>query len=150
MSDTPDYIAIAETHGASFMRALDGRWFAYDADGIRIVRNALSKIEAARLFCEDGALVPLTNDAILARIFAEYAPYDTMPEFQEGYRAYQLDGPHRLNPHGSSAAGQAWDRGANAAMLYRRALSLLDNPPKDIDKVQPGWLAQLLRTGRAG
>jgi hypothetical protein len=71
-----------------------------------------------------------------------------MPEFEEGFRAYMLDGPHRLDPYSDGVKAQAWDRGGNAAMLYKRALALLDAPPKNIDAVQPGWLARLLQGRR--
>jgi hypothetical protein len=103
--------------------------------------------------------------AILSRIKAQYRPYDTLPEFTEGFDAYQARAAHRRNPYedGRRYGGvkaQAWDRGANAAMLYRRALVHLDAHREDVDsstpfdkrsgaqKAGPSWLARLLRTGR--
>ena len=130
---------------------------------------------------------PLTPDEILARIIGQYGMYATMAAFQEGYRAYQIDGAHRRNPYSAAPAGeealaaacqrgvngQAWDRGANAAMLYQRAMTFraeqealaalpdgvtavpLDDPAAVHDTLaeapgerQPDWLDRLLRTGR--
>ena len=54
----------------------------------------------------------------LPLIAADYAPYDKFPEFAEGYAAYLAGRVH--NPHGSSVAGQAWDRGAECAMRAQR------------------------------
>ncbi len=98
----------------------------------------------------------LSNDAILKRIFEEYRPYNTYLAFREGYRAYQT-GAHGENPYDalwSPQAGvyaQAWDRGADAAMLYQRALAHLDAHPADAGDTsdRPGWLESLLRNGRA-
>jgi hypothetical protein len=45
----------------------------------------------------------------------DYHPYDTFPEFREGYTAYgrnEWQCPHNSN----SAAAQAWDRGLEYAM----------------------------------
>ncbi len=56
------------------------------------------------------------TDETLAAICAEYAPYDRFPEFQEGFDAHakrQFD-----NPYGSTVAGQAWDRGLEAASRW--------------------------------
>lgn len=62
------------------------------------------------------------TDAILAGICAEYAPYDTMPEFRVGFDSYQSGRFHR-NPYDlDSVAAQAWDRGLLAAARYARAL----------------------------
>jgi hypothetical protein len=131
-------------------------WYAKDKDGITIVRGALSRAEAAVQYCEQKDLTAITPEAILARIRYEFRPYDTLPEFQEGFAAYQTDGPHRRNPydgdHGYDGdqgyKAQAWDRGANAAMLYARALAHLDAHKEDVEKAGPSWLATLLRTGR--
>ncbi len=138
---------LAEADGATFTPSGTGSWRVQDRHGVIIARGALSRAEAALLYCEDKDLVASTPEAILARIRHEYRPYDTMPEFQEGFDAYQRDGAFRHDPYDGVKA-QAWDRGANAAMLYKRALALLDAPPKDVEKVQPGWLAQLLGKGR--
>jgi hypothetical protein len=70
-----------------------------------------------------------------------------MPEFQEGFDAYHVAGLHRRDPY-EGVKAQAWDRGANAAMLYARALAHLDAHKGDVEKAGPGWLATLLRTGR--
>ena len=143
------YVRFAEADGACFVQDVTGRWIARDKDGITVVCGALSIAEAARLYCEDRDITPSTNDAIMARIFAAYRPYDTHPAFREGYRAYQLDGVFRRNPHDGVAA-QAWERGASAAMLYRRALAHLDAVPADAapETASPGWLSRLIRTGR--
>jgi hypothetical protein len=52
-----------------------------------------------------------------------------MPEFQEGFDAYQKRGAFRDDPYDGVKA-QAWDRGANAAMLYARALAHLARRPQ--------------------
>ncbi len=137
---------LAEADGATFTPSGTGSWRVQDRHGVIIASGAMSRAEAAILYCEDKDLVAATPEAILARIRHEYRPYDTMPEFQEGFDAYQRDGAFRRDPH-EGVKAQAWDRGANAAMLYKRALALLDAPPADVEKVQPFWLAQLL-TGR--
>jgi hypothetical protein len=138
---------LAEEDGATFIRSATGAWWARDKEGFNIVRGALSRAEAAVLYCEDKDLVGSTPEAILARITAEYRPYDTMPEFQEGFDADQKDGAFRRDPYDGVKA-QAWDRGANTAMLYARALAHLDAHREDVEKAGPGWLAKLLRTGR--
>jgi hypothetical protein len=71
--------------------------------------GAMSKIEPARLYCEDEGLPPCTPDAILARIVREYRPYDTMPEFGEGFAAPQARRRHE-NDDGLKAL--AYDRRA--------------------------------------
>jgi hypothetical protein len=142
-----EFVRLAEEGGATFQKSHAGAWYVKDRDGMVIVRGALSKAEAAVHYCEDKDLTPSTPEAILARIRHEYRPYDTMPEFEEGFRAYQLDGAHRRDPYDGVKA-QAWDRGANAAMLYARALAHLDAPEKPAP-ASPGWLQRLLRTGRA-
>jgi hypothetical protein len=150
MSDVSDLERLAEADGATFLRSATGAWWAKDKDGITIVRGALSRAEAAVQYCEQKDLTAATPEAILAYIRHQYRPYDTLPAFDEGFRAYQSDGPHRLCPYGDALpyAGQAWDRGANAAMLYARAMAHLDAHKEDVEKAGPGWLAQLLRTGR--
>jgi hypothetical protein len=45
----PDFIALAEADGAQFWRSPDNLWSAYDPD--TIVRDAMSKAEAARRYC---------------------------------------------------------------------------------------------------
>jgi hypothetical protein len=139
---------LVEADGGTLIRSATGAWYARDKDGITIVRGALSRAEAAVLYCEDRDLCGASPEAILARIKHQYRPYDKMPEFEEGYLAYVLDGAHRRCIYNDGVKAQAFDRGANAAMLYKRALALLDAPPKNIDAVQPGWLARLLQ-GRA-
>jgi hypothetical protein len=139
---------LAEADGATFSRSPGGAWSAKGRDGVFVVRGALSRGEAARLYCEDRDLVASTPESILARICAEYRPYDAMPSFREGFDAYGKDGAHRLNPYGSDVDGQAWDRGANAAMFYARAMQHLETNKEDVEKAGPGWLSRLLRTGR--
>jgi len=156
------YQRFAEADGASFEEYPDGTWKALDKDGTPIVCGAFSNAEAARLYCEQQDLTPATNDAILARIKQEYRPYDTMPAFSDGMKAYHLDGVSRRNPYETEVPGetlrqsqsrqvngQAWDRGANAAMLYQRALAHLDAHPTNYapETASPGWLVQLIRNG---
>lgn len=50
----------------------------------------------------------------------KYTPYDTMPAFDEGVKAYQ--GGNYKNPH-SGMAAQAWDRGAEFAMRADRIIN---------------------------
>ncbi len=49
---------------------------------------------------------------------AEYAPYHTMPEFQQGFDDYNMG---ELASDIGGVAGQAYDRGAEAAMRIARA-----------------------------
>jgi hypothetical protein len=147
MSDASELERLAEADGATFIRSATGAWWARDKDGITIVRGALSRAEAVVMYCEDRDLVGTSPEAILARIRHQYRPYDTMPEFEEGYLAYHLDGAHRRNLY-ENVRAQAFDRGANAAMLYARAMAHLDAHKEDVEKSGPGWLATLLRTGR--
>jgi hypothetical protein len=124
MADTVNELErLAEADGATFIRTPMGAWWAKDRDGIVLVRGALSRVEAARLYCEDKDLVASTPAAILAYIKAQYRPYDTLPEFQEGYDACERDRVLRCNPYDDGYKAQAWDRGANAAMLYKRAMA---------------------------
>jgi hypothetical protein len=60
MSDaTRELECLAETDGATFARSPGGAWWAKDCGG------ALSRAEAARLYCEDKDLVGSTPEAIL-------------------------------------------------------------------------------------
>jgi hypothetical protein len=147
MTDATELERLAEADGATFIRSATGAWWVRDKDGIIVVRGALSRAEAARLYCENEHLVGSSPAAILAYVKAQYRPYDTLPEFEEGFEAYGHDGPHRRNPHDGCKA-QAWDRGANAAMLFARAMAHLADHPEEAEKAGPGWLAQLLKTGR--
>jgi hypothetical protein len=54
-----------------------------------------------------------------ASIRASYAPYDEMPEFEEGFRCYQRGGSSS-EYWAVGAAAQAFDRGFEAAMRVRR------------------------------
>jgi hypothetical protein len=138
---------LAEADGATFIRTATGAWWARDNSGITVVRGALSRAEAARLYCEDKDLVGSTPEAILAYIRAQYRPYDTMPEFQEGFDDWgKYDRPTAFKY--DDVAGQAYDRGANAAMLYARAMAHLDTYKEDVEKAGPGWLAQLIHGRR--
>jgi hypothetical protein len=148
MADTVNELErLAEADGATLTRTATGAWWAKDQDGVVIVRGALSKTEAAVLYCEDKGLTSATPEAILARLRYEYRLYDTMREFQEGFDACQK---HRFarDPYDDGVKAEAWDRGANCAMLYARALAHLDTHKEDVEKAGPGWLATLLRTGR--
>lgn len=52
-------------------------------------------------------------------IKAEYAPYNKMPEFQQGYDYYVAGKVPAFDIPG--VAGQAFNRGAEAAMRVQRA-----------------------------
>jgi hypothetical protein len=75
-----------------------------------------------------------SEQEILAAIRHEYRPYDSMPEFDEGFTAYQTNGALRRHPYDDApagetpieacrrgVAGQAYNRGANAAMWLWQA-----------------------------
>jgi hypothetical protein len=70
-----------------------------------------------------------------------------MPEFQEGFRAYEKYGARRDDPY-DGVQGQAWDRGGLAAIEYKRAIKHLADHPDDVEKAGPRWLADLLKGGR--
>jgi hypothetical protein len=59
-----------------------------------------------------------SEQEILAAIRHEYRPYDTMPEFDEGLADYQA---RRRDKNYDGVAGQAYDRGANAALWLWQA-----------------------------
>jgi hypothetical protein len=59
-----------------------------------------------------------SEQEILAAIRHEYRPYDTIPEFDEGLADYQA---RRRDKEYDGVAGQAYDRGANAAMWLWQA-----------------------------
>jgi hypothetical protein len=139
------YEALVEADGATLLRTTAGTWWARDKDGLTIVRGAESRAEAALLYCDDKDLTPATPDAILARVRAHYRPYDSMPEFEEGFAAHAT--LQYRNPYPSSVAAQAWDRGLDAAARYAIALAHLETHKEDIEKAGPGWLSRLLRTG---
>jgi hypothetical protein len=148
MTEASVFIQLAEADGATFLQIrTTGLWGAVDREGMVIVPyvdGAMSKAEAARLYCEDKGLTPCTPDAILAQIVRDYRPYDTMPEFGEGFAGHQVRQRHEND---DGVKGQAYDRGANAAMLYARAPAFLDAAPVKPNPA-PGWLQRLLRTGR--
>ncbi len=54
------------------------------------------------------------------QIKAEYAPYNKMPEFEEGYLMYMFGKVPAYEIGG--VAGQAFDRGAEAAMRVSRMM----------------------------
>ncbi len=55
---------------------------------------------------------------LLAQIKQDYAPYHLYPDFLIGFHAYER-GDYR-NPY-EGVAAQAWDRGLECGMRYRRA-----------------------------
>jgi hypothetical protein len=138
---------LAEADGATFIRSATGAWWARDKDGMVIVRGALSKAEAVVLYCEDRDLVGSTPEAILAFIRHQFRPYDSMPEFEEGFQACRRDGALRADKY-DGVAGQAYDRGGLAAVQYKRAVEYLASCPDDVERAGPGWLSRLLRMGR--
>jgi hypothetical protein len=146
-------VRLAEADGARFHRGSESdRWTAEDRDGMAIVSDAMSIAEAARLYCEDRGL-PSCQE-ILDRIAATYRPYHVRDEFWDGFTAYHhgdLKNPYMgadSRDHGCSVKAQAWDRGANVAMQYQRALAHRATTPDETDEAEPGWLVKLLRTGR--
>jgi hypothetical protein len=75
-----------------------------------------------------------SEQEILTMIIAQYRPYDILPAFDEGFKAYQTSGALRCRPYDNAPAdenpvaackrqvkSQAYDRGANAAMWLGRA-----------------------------
>jgi hypothetical protein len=57
----------------------------------------------------------------LIEIFHSYRPYDQLPEFSEGFRAYnagQFTNPYDRS--GRGVAARAWDRGLEAASRWQR------------------------------
>jgi hypothetical protein len=64
MADTSEFERLAEADGAPFIRTATGVWWARDKDGITVVRGAMSKAEAGRLYCEDKGLVASTPEMI--------------------------------------------------------------------------------------
>jgi hypothetical protein len=71
----------------------------------------------------------MTEQQILSNIVADYAPYDRYEAFAEGYAAYHLG--QLANPCDGVQA-QAWDRGANAAMRFARAIAGQGERPRYI------------------
>ena len=68
----------------------------------------------------DSTMSVITNKLIFDLIKQHYCPYATHEEFSRGFTAYQV-GNFR-NPHkADNVSAQAWDLGAQAAMLYERA-----------------------------
>jgi hypothetical protein len=62
----------------------------------------------------------ITNKLIFDLIKQNYFPYDTHAEFGRGFSAGQ-SGDFR-NPHqAESISAQAWARGLEAALLYKKA-----------------------------
>lgn len=73
--------------------------------------DTLSKLLAARNKLRNMPSEPTT----LAELLEEYAPYNRMQAFREGFIAGK-ENPY--NP--DSVEAQAWDRGAEAAMRWER------------------------------
>ena len=68
----------------------------------------------------DSTMSVVTNKLIFDLIKQKYCPYDTHEEFSRGFTAFQIG--NFCNPHrADSVSAQAWDLGAQAAMLYERA-----------------------------
>jgi hypothetical protein len=149
MTIANDYLRLAEDDGASFSKGSESdRWTAEDREGMAIVSGAMSLAEAARLYCEDKGLP--TSQEILDKIVGAYRPYHVLAEFWDGFTAYQRDSVFRCNPYrdDEGVKAQAWDRGADVAMQYQRALACSATTPAEADEAKPGWMVRLLRTGR--
>jgi hypothetical protein len=71
---------------------------------------------------------------------AEYAPYDAMPEFQEGFAA-RRERRYR-NPY-QGVPAQAWDRGLDAAARYASGAD--PRRLKSEPAAEPGWLGRLTK-----
>jgi hypothetical protein len=64
---------------------------------------------------------------ILTAICKQYEPYDKFPEFGEGLVDYQA---RRRDKNYDGVAGQAYDRGANAALWLWQAQQRMKPPAK--------------------
>ena len=137
---------LAEADGATLTRTATGAWYARDKDGMTVVRGALSRAEAARLYVEDRDLCLATPAAVLQYINARYRPYDTMRTFNEGWDTVMQHG-RLCDDRYDGVDGQAYDRGGLAAIEYKRAIKHLADHPDDVEKAGPRWLAALLRKG---
>jgi hypothetical protein len=135
---------LVEADGAQLIRTATGAWYARDNTGITVVRGALSRAEAARLYCEDRDLCLATPGAILEWIKAQWRPYDTLPAFQAGWDACRRDGSLRADQY-DGVDGQAYDRGGLSAVWYARAMKHLEDHPDDVERAGPRWLADLLK-----
>jgi hypothetical protein len=148
MSAPSELEHLAEADGAIFIRSATGSWYARDKDGITVVRGALSRAEAARMYCEDRDLVLSSPEAIRAWIDAQWRPYDTLPSYRQGFDAYMNYGARRPDIDDDGVRGQAYDRGGLAAVWYQRALQHLTDHPDEVEKAGPRWLADLIKGGR--
>jgi hypothetical protein len=138
---------VAEADGAMFTPSGTGEWSVKDTHGLTVAHGALSLAEAARLYCEDKGLP--SPEEVLDTIVAAYRPYHVLDEFWQGFTAYRHDPVLWCNPYRDrDVKAQAWDRGANVAMQYQRALAHRASTPAEADEAEPGWLVRLLRTGR--
>jgi hypothetical protein len=68
-----------------------------------------------------------SEQEILTAIVKKYEPYDTIPEFGEGFVDYQA---RRRDKNYDGVAGQAYDRGANAAMWFWHAQQRMKSAAK--------------------
>jgi hypothetical protein len=141
------YMRLAEADGAIFARD-DGEWSVKDKDGLTIAERALSRAEAARLYCEDKGLP--TSEEILDRIAAAYRSFCVRDEFWQGFRACRRDSVFRCNPFRDDEGmrERAWDRGANVAMQYQRTLEQRAATQDEGGETDPRWLVTLFRPGR--
>jgi hypothetical protein len=142
------YARLAEADGAMFTRSGEGEWSVKDKDGLTIAEHALSLAEAARLYCEEKGLP--TSEEILDKIVAKFRPYHVLGEFWQGFRAGRRDSVFRCNPFrdDEGVRKQAWDRGADVAMQYQRALEQRASTQDEVDETEPRWLVTLFRKGR--
>ena len=142
-------VRLAEADGARFRKGSEpDQWVAEDRDGMAIVSGAMSIAEAERLYCEDIGVSP--PHEVLARIVADYRPFDILAEFWEGFAAYHRRHVFWRNPYQNDKGvkKQAWDRGAKAAMQYQQALSHMATTPAEASDTEPSWSVRLLQTGR--
>ena len=62
-----------------------------------------------------------TEEEIRTAICKQYEPYDTLPQFREGFEDYQATSIEWRTKNYDGVAGQSYDRGANAAMWMWQA-----------------------------
>jgi hypothetical protein len=56
---------------------------------------------------------------MMSELLAEYAPYNAMQAFHDGWKDYE-HGHYHCPFSANSVEGQAWDRGMEAAMRWSR------------------------------
>ena len=114
----------------------------------RFILAVLRQIHPSDVYAAAGRRGVSMDDARLTEIVAEYAPYDTLPAFGEGFVAHQsrkYQNPYDGQP-AQGVAAQAWDRGLEAAARYARG----DDPRNAVPdpRSAAGWLQRIASAGR--